>query len=394
MYMFDVKQSISNGVKLIYFANARIPTEKAHGSQIIKMCESFGDAGISLELILPTRKNNDYQGVDVYEHYKVKNNFQINKLSTSDPLFLLKFPVGTYIKLQTLLFGKSIYKYLKREKISLDTILYTRDQYLVPLLLKFSKNVVWEAHDLPVNKSQYARYWKRCSQVIAITQGLKDELVELGLNHENIFVAPDGVDLKIFGHVKDSQAELRQKLNLPQDKKIVLYAGHLYDWKGAQILAQAAAHIDKSAVVAFLGGTDSDIAKFKDQYSKQDNIKVLGRVEHYQVPDYLHAADVLVLPNSGKTQISAKYTSPLKLFEYMSAKKPIVASALPSIREVLNKENSMLVASDNPEILARGINKVLVDSALAERISSHAFSEVGRYSWAQRGKNIFNFITL
>lgn len=387
-------------MKLLYITNSRIPTEKAHGLQIMKMCGAFSDAGTELELILPTRKNEWYKGVSPYKHYEVKNNFKIKKIKTFDPIFLLKLPPmlkppqGTFIKFQTLLYGKSIYKFLKQEKIGQDTIIYTRDQYLIPILLKFSKNVVWEAHDLPANKNKYARYWKKCSKVITITQGLADELEELGLNHENIFVAPDGVDLKIFSNIKESPAELRKKFDLPQDKKIVMYAGHLYDWKGAEVLAEAAVHLDESTVVVFLGGTNRDIARFKNKYGKQDNIKILGRVEHNQVPRYLQAADVLVLPNSGKAQISAKYTSPLKLFEYMSAKKPIVASALPSIREILNGENSMLITPDNPKILARGINKVLVDPALAEKISSHAFSEVGQYSWTKRGKNILDFITL
>ena len=381
-------------MRILYIANARIPTEKAHGIQIVKMAGSFADAGVNLELVLPTRKNQEFKNVDIHTHYDVQNNFKITKIKTFDPTFLFKFPSGTYIKIQTLLFIKSLRKYFKQAEIAQDDILYTRDQYLIPLLLKFSKNVVWEVHDLPRNKAKYARYWKKCSKVITITQGLSDELEQLGIDHEKIMVAPDGVDLKIFGQVTQSPADLRDKLSLPKDKKIVLYTGHLYDWKGAQVLAQAADQIDKSAIVVFLGGIDSDITKFKSQYGQQENIQILDRVEHSQVPEYLQAADVLVLPNSSKTQISVKYTSPLKLFEYMTAKKPIVASALPSIREILNKENSMLVAPDDPEILARGINKVLVDPALAEKISSHAYSEVGQYSWAQRGKNILDFLTL
>lgn len=378
-------------MNILYIANSRIPTEKAHGNQIIQMCQSFGNAQVNLELILPTRDNDKFESIDIYQHYQVEKNFEITKIKSFDPKFLFKFPNGMYIKVQTLLFIKSLRKYLKQQKLE-NTILYTRDQYLIPLLFKFSKKVIWEAHDLPKNKDRYSRYWKKCYAVVTITQGLKNELVELGLDKNKIFVAPDGVNLEMFSQIKQSSAELKAKFDFPQDKKLVLYAGHLYNWKGAQILAGAAADVDKNAVVAFLGGTDDDIIKFKKAYGGQSNIKILGRVEHSQVPEYLQAADILVLPNSGKTQISAKYTSPLKLFEYMSAKKPIVASALPSIREILNGKNSMLVAPDNPEILARGINKLLVDPALAEKISNQAFFEVGEYSWIKRAKNILDFI--
>ena len=380
-------------MKMMYIVNARIPTEKAHGLQIVKMCEAFGDAGVALTLVLPTRKNPILDKISIYDYYKVKNNFQITKLRTLDPRFLLKFPAGTYSALLFFFFGRRISGYLEKQTISKDTVLYTRDQYLLPVLLKFSQQVVWEAHDLPRNKTRYVSYWKKCSKIITITHGLKDELVTLGLNRENIFVAPDGVDLKIFGKVQQSPTELKAKFNLPQDKKIVLYTGHLYDWKGVHVLAEAASRIDSNAVVIFLGGTDADAAKFKSQYGTQANIIVLARVEHHRVPEYLQAADILVLPNSGKTKISSKYTSPLKLFEYMSAHKPIVATSLPSLEEILNSKNAILVEPDNPAELAAGINAVLNDSSLAKKVAEHAYLAVGQYSWTQRSRNIVGFVT-
>ena len=87
-------------MKIIYFANARIPTEKAHGLQIIKMAESFAGAGIELELVLPTRINDEFKNADLFSHYQVKNNFTVKKIKSPDPVFLLKLPAGIYIKFQ------------------------------------------------------------------------------------------------------------------------------------------------------------------------------------------------------------------------------------------------------------------------------------------------------
>ncbi len=373
-------------MKLIYIANARIPTEKAHGIQIIKMCEAFANADVNVDLILPTRKNNDFKDADVYTYYNVKNNFTITKIKTPDPTFLFKFPSGTYIKIQTLLFIKSLNRYLRQQKLK-DTILYTRDQYLLPLLFKFSDKVVWEAHDLPGKKERYVSFWSSCYKIITITKSLKADLITLGVDENKILTAPDGVDLNQFSQAKGS----REELGLPLNKKLILYSGHLFDWKGAHILAKAADFFSDDFQIAFLGGTDEEIKKFKEEYQKK-NIKVIGRVRQDEVPKYLSVADVLVLPNSANKKISTNYTSPLKLFEYLASGRPIVASALPSIKEILNANNSILVEPDNPHTLATGIKKILEDKELGKKISGQALEDVKQYSWDKRVKNILDFI--
>ena len=107
---------------------------------------------------------------------------------------------------------------------------------------------------------------------------------------------------------------------------------------------------------------------------------------------FLKTADVLVLPNSAKEAISALYTSPLKLFEYMASRKPIVASNLPSIREVLNEKNSILVRPDDAWALVGGIKKALEDIVLSGRISQAAFENAREYTWEKRAAKIIRFI--
>jgi glycosyltransferase involved in cell wall biosynthesis len=79
----------------------------------------------------------------------------------------------------------------------------------------------------------------------------------------------------------------------------------------------------------------------------------------------------------------------LKLFEYMAAGKPIVASDLPAFREVLrDNEHACLIEPGKPDALARGIRRVLEDMALAERIARNAFEQAPAYSWARRAERI------
>ena len=77
----------------------------------------------------------------------------------------------------------------------------------------------------------------------------------------------------------------------------------------------------------------------------------------------------------------------------MASKRPIVASDLPSIREILNEGNAILVQPDNPQGLAEGIRKVLENKNLAEKISARAFRDVQNYTWQKRAENILEFIS-
>ncbi|MDO8669450.1 MAG: glycosyltransferase [Candidatus Buchananbacteria bacterium] len=382
-------------MKIIYIANARIPTEKAHGWQIIKMCESFSDSGADLELVLPTRINTKkLKETNPCDYYKVRDNFKITTLKTFDPIFLVDFVSGFYIKFQILFFIFGLLFYLLFKKHKSDYIFYCRDEQLLPFLQMFSKKVVWEAHNLPKNKKSYLKYWQKCHKIVAITKGLKNELMAIGLPTDKIMVSPDAVDLNQFLSTSESKDELRKKLNLPIDKNIILYTGHLYKWKGVETLIEASSFLSDQELVVIVGGTAKDILDFKNKTKSLKNVVIVGHLPQHEIPAYLASADILVLPNSAKSDISKTYTSPLKLFEYMAAQKPIVASALPSITEILNANNAILVEPDNPQKLAEGLKLILQNKLLSDKISKQSYNDVQAYSWHKRAKSIIDFISL
>ena len=119
-----------------------------------------------------------------------------------------------------------------------------------------------------------------------------------------------------------------------------------------------------------------------------------GRVPHHDVPYILKAADCAILTGNESEAISAKYTSPLKMFEYMASGCPIVAQDLPSFREVLNNENSFLVEPGNAKTLAEKIAWVFDDKnkESVKRIAAKALEDVRNYTWQQRVHGILGFI--
>jgi glycosyltransferase involved in cell wall biosynthesis len=219
-----------------------------------------------------------------------------------------------------------------------------------------------------------------------LTKYLCEQLKERGIDEARIVIAPDATDVSRF-FVSDDKESCRERMGLPHGKDIVLYAGHLYEWKGADVLLEVARHM-KGVVFVFVGGTKDDLQKFKQEAARLDTVLIVGHRPHAEMPAYMRAADVLVLPNSAKEKISSHHTSPLKLFEYMASGTPIVASDLPSITEILSSDSATLVSPDNPKALAEGIREVLADKEGSQKRARRAQEVVQGYTWDKRAKTI------
>jgi len=379
-------------MKMIYLANVRIPTEKAHGVNIMKMCEAFKNEGIDIELVAAKRIDNQLEGKNPYEYYGIINKFPIKKIWLLDIIAMGRSIKGLSVLIQNTSFAVSAFFNLFKKKVDL---IYSRDEFSLLFLSLFKKNLIYELHIFPQSKLHLYRFLcKRVKKIVVITHSLKKLLVErLKISENKILVSPDGVDLDKF-NLKNSKDKCRKDLDLPNDKKIILYSGHLFAWKGVYTLVDASKYLSDEYRILIVGGMDYDRKKLKvyiDQHSLI-NIQFISHQEPYKIPLYLKAADVLVLPNSAKKKISKFYTSPVKMFEYMASKRPIIASDLPSIKEILDDDNSVLVEPDNPQELARGIKEILSDNKLSEQIVNKAHQDVQQFSWQKRAKNILSFI--
>jgi len=374
-------------MKIIYINNSRLPTERAHGYQVGKMCEAFAEAGAEVELWYPARQNQIKE--DVFTYYSLKPIFLAVEIKSFDWLRFHKYLDKPSFWLHSLFFFVNIFL----KPIDKEAVIYTRNIEISWLFNLKKHKVVYECHCWPETKARLYKFLARSNKKVAvITEALKKLYLANGFKDNEILVAPDGVDLTEFNS-RLTKAEARDRVGLPLDKKIVLYAGHLYEWKGAQVLADAACLLGGEVLTVFVGGTPWDLKKFQSKNCDLNNILITGHVKHSLVPLYLQAADVLVLPNLGAEKISSAYTSPLKLFEYMASGRPIVASALPSIREILNDKNSVLVESDSPSSLAGGIKEVLKNGVLAESLAKQALVCVKEFSWQKRAERIINFIS-
>lgn len=361
-------------MKIVYLSTARVPDEWAHVTQILKMCEAFAKAGNEVELVVPNRTGT--KDVDPFTQARVAPFFKITKLQCVD-----LFPgtqSGFLYWLRTGTFLASARRYLSKTPYDL---LYTREPYAPGDITK----TVFELHSMHSVRHALESL-KKARGVVAITKGLKDDLVVSGIEAERIHVAPDAVDLDDFAN-PESKQQARERLGVPAEKKAAFYIGILDPWKGTDTLYAAAKHLSPDIQTVVIGGFDGEEQALIPLHPE---VRFLGYRPYTELPGNQQAADVLVLPNSGKEVLSAKYTSPLKLFTYMASGVPIVASDLPSLREVLSEKNAYLVPADTPEALAQGIQEALAHPEDANARAMQARADVQEYTWEKRAQKILS----
>lgn len=378
---------------IIYLSFYAFPGRGTHTIQIINTCSAFSRIpGIKITLVTPRQSDSrlDSMKSDLWNFYGIEDTFKIH--FTPDR-FNLRNKNKLLIKFyRTVLSFGTFINFISKQKE--DFIIYTRAPRIIGLLsflvkvlrVKNFKGFFVELHTLPKNLSPL----KKAKGFVVISNSLKNDLK---LSEENVLVAHDGVNLN-GNKITETTEQVRCRLGLPLKKKIITYTGKIINQKGANNLIEAFASLNgrNDIFLLLVGKIYNSYHKNLAEKLKIRNIKFTGFVQPSEVSEYLYCSDILVLPSTQELAY-AKYTSPLKLFEYMAAQKIIIASALESITEVLKHEKSgLLYDPDNPEELTKLLIYVLDNNKQAEKLAKSAFNEVVNYSWDIRAKKIVEFI--
>jgi glycosyltransferase involved in cell wall biosynthesis len=229
----------------------------------------------------------------------------------------------------------------------------------------------------------------------------------------NYQIAPNGVELEKYKDLP-SPSEARRQLNL-KENLTVGFTGHIYPGRGAELLFELAKHIP-AVNFLWVGGTPELVEFWRGKLTEagMTNVTMTGFIQHENIPLYQAASDILLMPYSKSISASsgqdiAEVINPMKMFEYMASGRAIVSADLPSIREILNDENSVLCEPMGGRVASNGFGeayrdhlekwKVEIENLLADEprrlaLGIQARKDVEQFTWVKREKRVMESFSM
>lgn len=366
--------------KLVYSSTAIVPSTQANSVQVMKMCNALCRYNFNVTLLagtFPGKKN-----IDVFDYYGIENKFSIiRKITGSHP--------GSSFLLSLL-----YYPMLKRlAASSQDILFYGRDVLALYILAQAGRKVIYETHET-VKKGP--RSWaeknliksQNLSKIVFISKELRktyNEKYGVLLADKKMIVAADAADVP--PNFSDSF-----RLNGDFDFN-ACYIGGLYKGRGIELILKIASGMPEVGFHLF-GGTNKQVCQVRKKSSS--NVYFYGHINPAQTYKVRNAADVLLMPYQKEVMVAqnasdtSRWMSPIKLFEYMSSKKPIISSDNRVLQEVLqHKRNCLLCESNSVKQWIQAINSIKEDRVLYKNIGQTAYDDfIDNYTWDKRIKRI------
>lgn len=374
---------------LLYPDPHPVPDDIPETLQILSTVDALGQLGVNVTLVTP-EPDKPISPQDVLGH----------ALSENVELMHLPRPKGRS--------NKPFYRALVAQRLEMgaDAVL-VRNLKMAEALLKAGETQLFfethehftqvyrEEHPNPGLKQRWKLrqlakreegIYRGAKGIITLTQLLAEDLNAAYGQLPPIAVAPDGVDLERAKESASGTLEAESQL---------LYLGSLHPWKGVEVLIEAMQWVDK-ARLRIVGGHPKRIEELQQKTRElgvADQVLFSGHVPPEQRFKVIAEADVCVLPLID-TSIGSRYTSPLKLFEYMAVGRAVVASDLPSLREILQDgQNALLTPAGDSKALAQALNRLMADTDLRNALAATARKDATHYSWVARARSILNLIT-
>jgi len=233
--------------------------------------------------------------------------------------------------------------------------------------------------------------FKLADAIVVVSNELKKYLVEQGIEYSKIYVVPNGVDVNKFKHY-DKKEELLVKFGLKKDDVVIGFIGSFSHWHGLGIFFDSFERIlkeNENAIFMLIGdGFDRSLLRKKiEKKSLKNRVIFTGLVSHRAIPDYLSIIDIVIAPYP---ELEMFYFSPLKIFEYMAAAKPVVASRIGQISEIIvDGQNGFLFDSGDIDVFINILNRLIKDRKLRKMIGIKARQTVcEKYTWEINARRI------
>jgi glycosyltransferase involved in cell wall biosynthesis len=366
-------------MNICYISNSASPSNNASSLQIAKLCEYVSKNGHSVKLILP---NTGYKQ-NFFSFYNIKYQYKIERLK-----YFKKFPIGINYYLY------SILAILKSNYVKQDLFL-TRNFFTSFILSLLFKKHILEIHDDIKIESRIIQFlvkyirilnFNSLIKIVTTTKSLKKKYLTYGVAKKKIQILHNASSLK-------SQFNIYKK----KKKLKIGYFGSIFESRGIQMIFKLSV-LDKKNKYYMFGGSVKQINEIKQKFQNR-NVIFCPHIPYSKVGNEIKKVDVCILPYTSKITVSgnvgniSKFTSPLKIFDYMKLGKLIISSNIPVLREVLlNKNNSLLINNFNDEKeWFKKISAVNKNFKKFDKIRINAFNYAKKFDLNWRVKKLLSF---
>lgn len=207
-------------------------------------------------------------------------------------------------------------------------------------------------------------------------------------SRRDITVIPNGVDLHVFNPKIDG-VKIRNQFGIGNKTKLCVYTGRIEKCVGAEIILETAKLLQRRKDIKFMIVGEGDL-RMMNKLSRLGNVVLTGLVPKESVPKYLAAASIVLVPFSNS--IASHGISPLKLFEALAMGKPVIASAVSGVREVITDNYDGTFISNDPEKWASAIINLIDDPIKALFLGENARKTAQKYDWDHLARKFDNVI--
>lgn len=375
-------------------SDGRFPSHDTNTQQIMKNAAALARAGLDVELCIPSRNRWNFVRTKTFRErlfsfYNVTGPLVIKRSHT--------LPAGR-LRPERYIHGITtpLAAFFRNIKI-----VYSRDPISTLLALLLGRRVIFETYrclgtDYPRTMRFLARFArsKRFLGIITHSRHAADSIIRAGFPPEKLVPIHNGFDPTDMEPILGKGAA-RKAAGLPQRKFLAVYTGNMQPNKGVESLIELAAAVPEATFV-LVGGRETDIARLSELAAAHScrNLIFTGLKPVGEVPRYLQAADVLLIPpTAAPLRLYGRTVLPFKTFLYMAAGRPILTPDLPDLREVLSSRSALLVKPDETRSAAQALRKLIKDPALCQRLGKASAKAAAKLTWDQRGQRIAAWIS-
>ncbi len=233
----------------------------------------------------------------------------------------------------------------------------------------------------------------KATRVVVVTDVLRRHYEQQGFDTSKFQVIHNGIDPHLF-HADVDARPVRERYHL-SNRCVIGFVGWARQWHRLDLLIDAYAKLpDRDRFAVLICGDGPAIPGLREQAKEMgvaDAVHFSGGLDHHDIPAYIAAMDIAVLPSI------PVYASPMKLFEYMAMGKAVLVPDQPNLREVIVAgENGMFIPPDYPDGFARAVTELAMNPALQQKISCGAIETIqkGKYFWTENARRVLQGVGL